>query len=173
VGGPHLNYFAATIVAGAAAACVFTCRSGAQGFLQLEDAAREPERRPRWGTYSDIRLKTVSGGFGGGLAQVMQLRPIRYRYKPDNAMGIRDGEERVGVVAQEVRRAIPEAVTENSKGYLIVNNDPVIWSMVNAIQEQQKEIEAQRKLIREQSRAMKSLTAEVRETPKATTCPTI
>jgi len=24
---------------------------------------------------------------------------------------------------------IPEAVTENSKGYLLVNNDPIIWTM--------------------------------------------
>ena len=81
--------------------------------------------------------------------------------------GIRDTDEHIGVVAQEVQRVIPEAVTQNAKGYLLVNNDPVLWSMVNAIQQQQREIEAQQKLIREQSRAMKSLIAEVRETRKA------
>ncbi len=43
-----------------------------------------------WGTYSDGRLKTVNGSFGEGLSQVMQIHPIRYRYKPDNGMGIRD-----------------------------------------------------------------------------------
>ena len=84
----------------------------------------------------------------------MQLRPIRYRYKPDNALGIRDADEHIGVVAQEVQRIIPEAVTENGKGYLLVNNDPIIWSMVNAIKEQQREIEEQRKLLRAQSAAM-------------------
>ena len=120
-----------------------------------------------WDTYSDMRLKNVNGSFSDGLNQVMQLRPIRYRYKPVNAMGIRDADEHIGVVAQEVQRVIPEAVTQNAKGYLLVNNDPVIWSMVNAIQQQQREIEAQQKLIREQSRAMKSLVAEVRETRKA------
>ena len=96
----------------------------------------------------------------------MQLRPIRYRYKPDNGMGIRDANEHIGVVAQEVRRVIPEAVTENGRGYLLVNNDPIIWSMVNAIKEQQREIEQQRRLIRAQSAAMQSLAAEVRETRK-------
>jgi prefoldin subunit 5 len=45
-----------------------------------------------------------------------------------------------------------------------VNNDPIIWSMVNAIKEQQKEIEEQRKLLRAQSAAMKNLAAEVRKT---------
>jgi hypothetical protein len=119
-----------------------------------------------WGTYSDGRLKIVNGSFGSGLDQVMQLRPIRYRYKPDNALGIRDADEHIGVVAQEVQRAIPEAVTENSKGYLLVNNDPVIWSMVNAIKEQQKEIEEQRKLLRAQSQEVRTLMAEVRETRK-------
>jgi len=120
-----------------------------------------------WDTYSDERLKTVNGSFGGGLNQVMQLRPIRYRYKLDNAMGIRDAGEHIGVVAQQVQRVIPDAVTENSKGYLLVNNDPIIWSMVNAIKEQQREIAAQQKLIREQSQAMKGLVAEIRETRKA------
>jgi trimeric autotransporter adhesin len=119
-----------------------------------------------WGTYSDVRLKTLNGSFGSGLGQVMQLRPIRYRYKPDNGMGIRDADEHIGVVAQEVQRVIPEAVTENGKGYLLVNNDPIIWSMVNAIKEQQREIEQQRKLLRAQSAAMLSLVAEVRETRK-------
>jgi trimeric autotransporter adhesin len=119
-----------------------------------------------WGTFSDVRLKNVNGSFASGLGQVMQLRPIRYRYKPDNALGIRDMDEHIGVVAQEVQRVIPEAVTENGKGYLLVNNDPIIWSMVNAIKEQQREIEQQQKLLRAQSAAMKNLAAEVRETRK-------
>lgn len=119
-----------------------------------------------WGTYSDGRLKTINGSFGSGLGQVMQLRPIRYRYRPDNGMGIRDMDEHVGVVAQEVQRVIPEAVTENGKGYLLVNNDPIIWSMVNAIKEQQREIEQQKKLLRAQGAAMRNLEAEVREARK-------
>ena len=133
-----------------------------------------------WDTYSDGRLKNVNGSFASGLDQVMQLRPIRYRYKPGNGMGIRDREEHIGVVAQEIQRVIPEAVTENGRGYLLVNNDPVIWSMVNAIKEQQREIEQQQKLLRAQSAvneqqakllraqgtAMQNLAAEVRETRK-------
>jgi hypothetical protein len=133
-----------------------------------------------WDTYSDGRLKTVNGSFDSGLNQVLKLHPIRYRYKPDNALSIRDTDEHIGVVAQEVQRVIPEAVTENGKGYLLVNNDPIIWSMVNAIKEQQREIEQQQKLLlaqsavneeqqkllRAQSSALRSLRAEVRETRK-------
>ena len=72
-----------------------------------------------WGTFSDGRLKTVNGGFTPGLSQVMKIHPVHYRYKPDNAMGIRDTDEHIGVVAQDVQKVIPEAVTENSKGYLL------------------------------------------------------
>ena len=138
-----------------------------------------------WGTFSDARLKTVNGGFTDGLSQVMRIQPIHYRYKPDNAMGIRDTDEHIGVVAQEVQKVIPEAVTENSKGYLLVNNDPIIWTMLNAIKEQQGEVQheqaaskdqqaeltealrlikQQQSLLRAQSAAMQSLKAEVRET---------
>jgi Chaperone of endosialidase len=80
-------------------------------------------------------LKTVNGGFTDGLSQIMKIQPTHYRYKPGNAMGIRDTDEHIGVVAQDVQKVIPEAVTENSKGYLLVNNDPIIWTMLNAIKE--------------------------------------
>jgi hypothetical protein len=98
-----------------------------------------------WGTFSDGRLKDVDGSFHSGLEQVLKLRPVRYRYKEDNALGISDHEEHIGVVAQEVQRVLPEAVSENNKGYLLVNNDPIIWAMLNAIKEQQQEIKALRK----------------------------
>jgi hypothetical protein len=55
-------------------------------------------------------------------------------------MGIREYDEHVGLVAEDVQKVIPEAVTENSKGYLLVNNDPIIWAMLNAIREQQQQI---------------------------------
>jgi hypothetical protein len=95
------------------------------------------------------------------------LRAIPAWRATSATLSIRDTDEHIGVVAQEVQRAIPEAVTENSKGYLLVNNDPSLWSMVNAIKEQQREIEQQQKLIGPQSATLRSLQAEVRETRKA------
>lgn len=40
-----------------------------------------------------------------------------------------------------MQKVIPEAVTKNGQGYLLINNDPILWTMLNAIKEQQKEIE--------------------------------
>ncbi|MGO9270578.1 MAG: tail fiber domain-containing protein [Terriglobia bacterium] len=121
-----------------------------------------------WGTFSDGRLKTVDGAFRSGLNQVLNLNPVRYRYNEGNALGIHDHGEHIGVVAQEVQNVIPEAVTADNQGYLIVNNDPIIWSMLNAIKQQQAEIERlksevaeQRKQTEQQQAAMKQLLAHV------------
>jgi hypothetical protein len=114
-----------------------------------------------WGTYSDGRLKNLNGSYNSGLSQVLKLNPVRYRYKSDNAMGIRDTEEHIGVVAQDVQRVIPEAVTENSKGYLLVNNDPIIWSMLNAIKEQQGEIRTLKSELRVTQRSLQRVQAQV------------
>ena len=93
-----------------------------------------------WQSFSDERLKNIKGRFNSGLKAVMQLQPIRYAYKPDNALGLKSEGEHVGFGAQSLQKIIPEAVTKNSEGYLMVNNDPILWTMLNAIKEQQKEI---------------------------------
>ena len=93
-----------------------------------------------WDIFSDERLKTIKGRYNRGLNAVMQLQPLRYEYKPDNALNISSNGEHIGFGAQSVQKVIPEAVTTNN-GYLQINNDPIIWTMLNAIQEQQKQIE--------------------------------
>ncbi|HEY0348382.1 MAG TPA: tail fiber domain-containing protein, partial [Pyrinomonadaceae bacterium] len=94
-----------------------------------------------WLAFSDERLKNIKGNFNSGLKAVMQLQPIRYEYKQDNALGLKSNGEHIGFGAQSVQKIIPEAVTKNSAGYLMVNGDPIMWTMLNAIKEQQKEIE--------------------------------
>ena len=94
-----------------------------------------------WDIFSDQRLKKIKGRFNTGLKAVMQLQPLRYEYKADNALGIKSEGEHVGFAAQSVKEVIPEAVSSTDNGYLTVNNDPIIWTMLNAIKEQQKQIE--------------------------------
>ncbi|OGH62467.1 MAG: hypothetical protein A3G34_12770 [Candidatus Lindowbacteria bacterium RIFCSPLOWO2_12_FULL_62_27] len=102
-----------------------------------------------WATFSDGRLKNVRGDFKAGATELMKLNPVRYQYKSDNPVGIRDGAEHIGLVAQEVKEAIPEAVESNNKGYLMLNNDPIIFAMLNAFKEQQARIQAQDQRIAE------------------------
>jgi hypothetical protein len=103
-----------------------------------------------WDVFSDERLKNIRGSFTSGLDAVMQLQPLRYEYKPDNALGIKSDGEHIGFSAQEVQQIIPEAVSTDDKGYLLVNNDPIMWTMLNAIKEQQGHIEDQQKRLNEQ-----------------------
>jgi hypothetical protein len=102
-----------------------------------------------WAVFSDERLKNIKGNFNSGLSAVMRLQPLRYEYKTDNALGIKSEGEHIGFGAQAVQQVIPEAVTKNANGYLMVNNDPIIWTMLNAIKEQQKEILELKRQIRQ------------------------
>ena len=102
-----------------------------------------------WQTFSDERLKKIRGPFTSGLNAVMQLQPLRYEYRANNAMGLPSVGERIGFGAQSVQKVIPEAVTTNENGFLMVNNDPIIWTMLNAIKEQQKEIAELKRQIRQ------------------------
>src|ERR1700730_15030038 len=110
-----------------------------------------------WATFSDERLKTIKGHFTSGLNAVMQLQPIRYEYKPDNALGIKSRGKQIGFGAQAVEKIISEAVKTNERGYLLVNNDPIMWAMLNAIKEQQQQIGKQQKEIGKQQTQIDAL----------------
>ena len=102
-----------------------------------------------WLAFSDVRLKNIRGTFNTGLRAVMQLQPLRYEYRRNNALGIVSEGEHIGFAAQAVQKVIPEAVTTNANGYLMVNGDPIIWTMLNAIKEQQKEIAELKQQVRQ------------------------
>ncbi|NDE90621.1 MAG: tail fiber domain-containing protein [Alphaproteobacteria bacterium] len=88
-----------------------------------------------WTNASDIRLKDLHGEYKHGLKEIVQLNPIIYSYKKDNALGLPSDHTSVGFVAQEVQKVIPEAVKKGPKDYLELNVDPIHWAMVNAIKE--------------------------------------
>jgi hypothetical protein len=92
-----------------------------------------------WTTTSDRRLKDVEGRFEYGLNELMQINTYRFRYKKDNPLNLPSDRPFQGVMAQELRTVIPEAVQDNPDGYLTVNSDPVIWTMLNSIKDLKKE----------------------------------
>jgi hypothetical protein len=102
-----------------------------------------------WLTFSDIRLKEVAGTYNHGLEEIQQLRPVKYSYKQGNTLELPTHETHVGLVAQEVREAIPEAVEESDKGFLMLNEAPIQYAMLNAIKELSSEIEQLKNRIRE------------------------
>ena len=108
-----------------------------------------------WLAFSDERLKNIKGSFNDGLKAVMKLRPLRYEYKKDNIAGVKSDGEHIGFSAQEVEKVIPEAVTKTEQGIRLVNNDPIILAMLNAIKEQQSTIENLSRQVRQLQRSRK------------------
>ena len=88
-----------------------------------------------WVVTSDGRLKDIHGEFTRGLADLMNIQPVSFNYKKDNPLGISSNESYIGVIAQNVQQTIPEAVSTGANGYLQLNTDPILWTMVNSIKE--------------------------------------
>jgi hypothetical protein len=62
-----------------------------------------------WAAISDARIKTVAGDYTSGLAELLQLHPVTYRYRPD--CGISDTQTTfVGMIAQDVEPVLPNMV---------------------------------------------------------------
>jgi hypothetical protein len=110
-----------------------------------------------WASYSDRRLKKISSDYGCGLEEICRLAPVRYSYLENNELGLPADQEHVGLVAQDVASILPEAVEENSNGYLMVNQDPIMWAMVNAIKTLKAENDSLRTIIEKRLGALEKL----------------
>lgn len=87
---------------------------------------------------SDARYKDINGQYERGLAEILKIQTIRYHYKKENPLGSDSVNEYVGVTAQNLQQAIPEAVnenTENGNDFLTINTSPVLWTVINAIKQ--------------------------------------
>jgi len=84
---------------------------------------------------SDITLKENLLDIDGALQKISQINGYTYNF-------IKTPELRnAGLVAQEVEKVVPEAVTENSEGIKSIDYNGVIALLVSAIKEQQAEID--------------------------------
>jgi hypothetical protein len=90
-----------------------------------------------WGTYSDERVKDIIEPIEGGIEKLSQLRTVIGRYKFDDA-----DKRRVFLIAQDVQKVLPEAVTQDDSGDLSLQYQDLIPVLVKAVQEQQAIIEA-------------------------------
>ncbi|MFN3454983.1 MAG: tail fiber domain-containing protein [Pseudobdellovibrio sp.] len=92
---------------------------------------------------SDIRYKDFHGNFDRGLAEILNIDIIKFNYKKDNPLGSDSSREYVGVSAQNLQQAIPEAVEPRKVGkeeYLTINTSPVLWTLINAVKQLYKHV---------------------------------
>jgi hypothetical protein len=92
--------------------------------------------------YSDVRLKENIVTVENALEKVTGLRGVTYNRKDNN-----DGKLHLGVIAQEVEQILPEVVKEDEKGMKHVAYGNMTAVLIEAIKEQQKQIEDLKKQI--------------------------
>jgi len=94
---------------------------------------------------SDQRLKTEVRGFSAGLAEVLALSPKVYVYR-DDVPGFQRATDKefVSDIAQRLQTLIPEAVKQNGDWLAVAQEGPIVWALVNAIQELAAEVDALR-----------------------------
>ena len=92
---------------------------------------------------SDARLKSNIISLGSTLAKLLLIDGKSYKIKTNEA------ELKIGLLAQDVQKSFPELVktTNDSDQTLSVNYQGMIPVLINAIKEQQKQINELRKLI--------------------------
>jgi hypothetical protein len=102
-----------------------------------------------WSSTSDARIKDVQGEYESGLTEVIALRPVRYRYKGNDAVTADAasphaavmGQEFIGLIAQEVEPVMPE-MARMGEGF--IDGEPVsdlrsldttalLFALVNAV----------------------------------------
>jgi hypothetical protein len=93
-------------------------------------------------TISDERLKENIQPIGDALSKVSQLNGVTFTYKPD-------GKESAGLIAQDVEKVLPSAITEkelplkqdDGEKYKVLQYDQTIGLLVEAIKELTAKVE--------------------------------
>ena len=81
---------------------------------------------------SDARLKSNIVSLGSTLPKLLQIDGKSYEMK---------GKQKIGVLAQEIQEVFPELVSEDDNEMLAVNYQGLVPVLINALKEQQSEID--------------------------------
>ena len=70
-----------------------------------------------------------------GLNKILKLRPYNYTYKNDEKT------PQVGVIAQDLQKVFPDAVSKDKKGYLKIRIEDMFYALVNSVKELAQKLE--------------------------------
>ncbi len=108
-----------------------------------------------WAGYSDKRVKKNINDYTKGLKEILTIHPVTYQYNgkggsPDN------GVTYTGVIGQEIEKVLPNTITKSSTAdfndQLVFDPSELTYTLINAIKEQQAQIEALKKEVEELKR---------------------
>lgn len=93
---------------------------------------------------SDIRWKENIVKIDSALFKISLLEGVTYDWKDKE---VRGSDRQIGLIAQDVEKAFPEAVKKDNEGYMSVNYDGLVGALVEGIKELKAEIEELKKKI--------------------------
>ena len=107
-----------------------------------------------WNQISDRRIKKNIADNNQGLEIINQIRVRNFEYRtldeivdfdnPKAAVVEKEGLQ-IGTIAQEIETVLPNVIKTESTGVKTVDNDNIIWYLVNAVKELSAEIEELKK----------------------------
>ncbi len=86
---------------------------------------------------SDMRLKNIGASFSAGLNEIKRLNVYNYTYKSDDTKA-----PHVGVIAQDLKRVFPTAVTKDDNGYYQIRWDEMFYAAINAVKTLNTKVES-------------------------------
>ena len=93
-------------------------------------------------TSSDARLKTNISPIENALDKIMKIRGVTYNWDKSVAVNANASSAlQYGVVAQEIEKIFPDLVSDGLNGYKAVNYNGIIPVLIQAVKEQQNEID--------------------------------
>lgn len=120
-----------------------------------------------WTVTSDARLKKDVSNFNDGLALVQKIHPVWFNYTGE--AGMPTNERGIGTLAQELQHFAPYMVKEwtytgkdgEKKNYLAVDYGAMDFVLVNAIKEQQAQIESKNSQLEMQQQEINTMKSRV------------
>jgi hypothetical protein len=125
-------------------------RAGVGNYASISAAGHAAFNGDVTAYYSDMRLKTKVGDIEDPIEKVKSLSGFFYEPNEIAESYGYEKERKVGVSAQEVQAVLPEAVKDApiGDGYLTVQYEKLVPLLIEAIKEQQKQIDELKNLIK-------------------------
>ena len=116
-----------------------------------------------WAT-SDLRFKENILPLNNSLDKILNIQPVSFDWNKIGYPEMNFEQNRqIGLVAQEVEKQIPELVRTDTNGYKSISYDKLTVVTIEAIKEQQEEIEQLKEKLRKQQKEIELLKAQKKE----------
>ena len=93
---------------------------------------------------SDRKLKNIGKEYISSLDKIKQLKPFNFTYKDD-----KNKTPRVGVIAQDLQKVFPNAVSKGKDGFLTIRLEDMFYAVINSIKELDAKIVSMSKILKQ------------------------